>query len=127
MKDRDPAWGRQQIVTDPRIDHEDAVVRRVAEMLHSNESMHLHIDISDAVCVYCALRASRVLRWAAQIDAGGEPLGDTPNGLIPRPDERCATVGENAYGCQSRCILHTGHTEPCRSRNQGPIKATTHA
>lgn len=56
------AWSSPVIVNDPRIDHDRWRVRVAAESLHANESMHLHVDISDRVCVYCALRASRVVR-----------------------------------------------------------------
>lgn len=54
-------WTDPKIVDDPRINHEDPVVRAAAEDLHHNESLHLHLDIGRDVCVYCALRASRVV------------------------------------------------------------------
>lgn len=75
-------WDDPAIVQDPRIDHENPVVRKVAEKLHGNESMHLHEYIGSTICPYCALRASRCLRWAAEVVAGGEPMHDTPFGLI---------------------------------------------
>lgn len=57
-------WEDPAIVNDPRIDDHDPTVRAVAQMLHGNESMHMHQDIPAVICVYCALRTSRVLRWA---------------------------------------------------------------
>lgn len=75
-------WDDPAIVGDPRIDHENPTVRAVAEHLHSNESMHLHEHIRSGVCVYCALRTSRVLRWAAEHEAGQPMRHDTPSGLI---------------------------------------------
>lgn len=75
-------WKDAAIVNDPRIDDENDTVRAVAERLHGNESMHLHEYISSVICPYCALRASRVLRWAAEHDAGQEMAHDTPFGLI---------------------------------------------
>ncbi len=63
-------WADPAIVGDPRIDHEDETVRAVAQRLHGNESLHLHSYIEGVVCPYCALRTSRVLRWAADHLAG---------------------------------------------------------
>lgn len=77
-------WDDPAIVGDPRIDHENPIVRAVAEQLHANESMHLHEQIPADICVYCALRTSRVMRWAKEA-ATDEPLThDTPFGLIGR-------------------------------------------
>ena len=75
-------WGDPAIINDPRIDHEDPTVRAVAEKLHGNESMHMHEYISSEICVYCALRTTRVLRWATTSLEGAEMQGDTPWGLI---------------------------------------------
>lgn len=83
-------WDDPAIVGDPRIDHENPTVRAVAQKLHGNESMHLHEYVGSIICPYCALRASRVLRWAAEHDAGQEMRHDTPFGLVERPDS--ATV-----------------------------------
>jgi hypothetical protein len=58
------SWEDPQIINDSRIDHEDETVRKVAERLHANESMHRHPNVGDPICVYCALVTSRVLRWA---------------------------------------------------------------
>jgi hypothetical protein len=55
-------WDDPDIVKDDRIPHEDALVRKIAEALHRNESMHLHWYISSVVCPYCALRASVAVR-----------------------------------------------------------------
>lgn len=75
-------WDDPAIVGDPRIDHENPLVRQVAEKLHGNESMHAHEYVGSVICPYCALRTTRVLRWATAAGAG-EPLrGDTPFGLI---------------------------------------------
>ena len=60
-------WSSPVIVDDPRIRHDSAVVRAAAEALHNNESMHLHVDVPDKVCVYCALRATRALDAAAEL------------------------------------------------------------
>ncbi|HEV3370491.1 MAG TPA: hypothetical protein VG074_13080 [Acidimicrobiales bacterium] len=54
----------------------------MAERLHGNESMHLHEYIPATICPYCALRTSRVLRWAKAATEGSELQGDTPWGLI---------------------------------------------
>lgn len=54
-------WSSPNIVDDDRIHHDLWRVRVAAEALHRNESYHLHNDVSDDVCVYCALRASRVI------------------------------------------------------------------
>jgi hypothetical protein len=54
-------WSDPKIVDDERIHHDRWPVRAAAEDLHRNESYHLHNDISDQVCVYCALRASRAI------------------------------------------------------------------
>jgi hypothetical protein len=78
-------WTGRKIVEDPRIDHEDPRVRSAAESLHNNESLHLHLDIEDKVCVYCALRASRVVR---EMDAGGP----APQ-VINRPVFECPLHG----------------------------------
>lgn len=61
------SWDDPQIINDKRIDHENPLVRAVAERLHGNESTHLHTEIPGVVCVYCALRTSRVLTWAAEV------------------------------------------------------------
>lgn len=74
-------WTGRKIVEDDRIDHEDMRVRAAAEALHRNESYHLHQDVGDQVCVYCALRASRVVQLldgrgpklvSRQLDDGGK-------------------------------------------------------
>lgn len=78
-------WDDPAIVGDTRIDHENELVRTVAERLHSNESMHLHESVSSVICPYCALRTTRVLRWAAEAGAGDPLTHDTPFGLIARP------------------------------------------
>ena len=75
-------WDDPAIMNDPRIDHTDPLVRAVAEKLHGNESMHLHEYISAAICPYCALRTSRVLRWSGEREAGKAMAHDTPFGLI---------------------------------------------
>lgn len=62
-------WDDPAIVSDGRIDLEDPQVRAVAERLHGNESMHMHEHIGAVICAYCALRTSRVLRWAAEVSA----------------------------------------------------------
>lgn len=80
-------WGDPAITGDPRIDDRDPLVRRVAEMLHSNESLHMHEYIPEVICPYCALRTSRVLRWAKEVAAGREPERDTPWGLIRTPSK----------------------------------------
>src|SRR5688572_8613444 len=54
-------WESPVIVDDPRIDHDSPDVRAAAERLHGLESMDLHLDIADQVCVYCAFRASHVV------------------------------------------------------------------
>jgi hypothetical protein len=77
-------WSDPAIIDDPRIDHDDPTVRAVAERLHSNESMHMHQHIGAAICVYCALRTSRVLRWAREHEAGVPMRHDTPFGLLPK-------------------------------------------
>jgi hypothetical protein len=74
-------WDDPAIVDDPRIDHLNLTVRAVAQQLHSNESLHLHNYVSSVICPYCALRTSRILRWAKQHDAGREMEHDTPFGL----------------------------------------------
>lgn len=56
------AWDDGKIRGDRRIDDTDPDVRRVAQLLHSNESMHMHEWIEADVCAYCALRASRAVR-----------------------------------------------------------------
>ncbi len=66
MSTKKGTWNDPAIIGDRRIDHENETVRAVAERLHSNESMHLHECVSSTICPYCALRASRVLRWAAE-------------------------------------------------------------
>lgn len=75
-------WDDPAIINDPRIDHEDETVRAVAEKLHGNESMHTHDYVSAPICPYCALRTTRVLRWAKQYDVGAEMVHDTPFGLV---------------------------------------------
>ena len=75
-------WDDPAIVEDPRVDHEDPTVRAVAGQLHNNESMHMHKYISSEICPYCALRTTRVLRWARASLKGTEMQGDTPWGLI---------------------------------------------
>lgn len=55
-------WDDPAIVDDSRIDHGDPLVRRVAEHLHNNESMHMHWYVGAFVCPYCALRASRAVK-----------------------------------------------------------------
>lgn len=77
-------WEDPAIIDDPRIDHENIVVRAVAERLHGNESMHLHEYVSSIICPYCALRTSRVVRWARQVEANEIMEHDTPFGLVPR-------------------------------------------
>lgn len=67
-RERRLAWGQTAIVSDPRIDHESPVVRAAAEALHGKESMHLHVDVSAPVCVYCAYRASTVVRLLDRLD-----------------------------------------------------------
>lgn len=62
-------WDDPAIIDDKRVDHENPLVRAVAQRLHSNESMHMHSYIEGVICPYCALRASRVLRWAAEHSA----------------------------------------------------------
>jgi hypothetical protein len=64
MEDR---WQDREITSDTRIDHEDPRVRSVAERLHRNESTHLHLHISENVCVYCALRATHAVREIASM------------------------------------------------------------
>lgn len=77
-------WDDPAIVSDPRIDHEDALVRAVAERLHSNESMHMHDYIQATICPYCALRTSRVLRWAREPVGYLDPkVGYYPHGKPP--------------------------------------------
>lgn len=75
-------WDDPAIVDDPRIDDQDPLVRKVAQMLHGNESMHLHENIPSEICTYCALRTSRVLRWSRDVLNGQDPSGDTPWGMI---------------------------------------------
>ena len=75
-------WADPAIINDPRIDHLDPTVRAVASQLHANESMHMHHYISSEMCSYCALRTTRVLRWAKAVIAGEDMTGDTPWGLI---------------------------------------------
>jgi hypothetical protein len=72
------AWEDSRLTGDPRIDHEDPVVRAAAQALHHNESIHLHTNTL-TVCVYCALRASRVVRLAR------EALRARPGGSNPSP------------------------------------------
>lgn len=55
-------WDDVNIVNDERIPHQDPLVRKIAEALHRNESMHLHWYVSSVVCPYCALRASVAVR-----------------------------------------------------------------
>jgi hypothetical protein len=55
-------WSDPKIIEDSRIEHDRWLVRAVAERLHGLESMHMHQDIADRVCVYCALRASNAIR-----------------------------------------------------------------
>lgn len=55
-------WDDPAITEDKRIPHEDPLVRKIAEALHRNESMHMHRYISSVVCPYCALRASVAVR-----------------------------------------------------------------
>lgn len=75
-------WNDPAIVSDPRIDHHDATIRAVAERLHANESMHMHLYVQAPICVYCALRTTRVLRWTKAELIGDEMQPDTPWGLI---------------------------------------------
>ncbi len=74
-------WSDPKIINDARIDDDDPRVRAAAQSLHNNESYHLHQDIQDQVCIYCALRASRVVsildgkgekRVSRQLDDGGK-------------------------------------------------------
>jgi hypothetical protein len=83
-KTKKGTWDDPAIVDDPRIDHLNPTVRAVAEKLHGNESMHLHEYVSSPICPYCALRTTRVLRWADQYDAGETMQHDTPFGLVRR-------------------------------------------
>lgn len=73
-------WEDEAIVSDPRIDHDNEVVRITAEKLHANESMHMHLYVGSDICPYCALRATRVLRWATEFNAGKPLTHDTPFG-----------------------------------------------
>lgn len=63
------AWTDGKIRGDRRIDHADPAVRRIAETLHRNESMHMHEWIDMDVCAYCALRASRAVRQLRAIES----------------------------------------------------------
>lgn len=65
MADRTNTWEDPQIVGDPRIDHENPVVRYAAQRQHGNESLHRH-NPEGVVCTYCALAASRILHWAGE-------------------------------------------------------------
>ncbi len=87
-----------KIVEDPRIDHEDPRVRAAAEDLHRNESLHLH-HVEGIVCVYCALRASRVVRTLA---------AHVAEDFAPRP--ALVQVGSR---CE-RCGVREWHDEPRR-------------
>jgi predicted transcriptional regulator len=82
MTTKKGTWDDPAIVNDGRIDHENPTVRAVAEKLHANESMHMHEQIPAVICAYCALRTSRVLRWAAELAAGQAMTHDTPWGLV---------------------------------------------
>jgi len=55
-------WDDPAITEDKRIPYQDPLVRKIAEALHRNESMHMHWYISSVVCPYCALRASVAVR-----------------------------------------------------------------
>lgn len=61
-------WTDERIIGHPFVDADDESVRRAAENIHANESLHRH-DPSGAVCVYCAIvasRAGRVMRAEAR-------------------------------------------------------------
>lgn len=75
-------WHDPAIVNDPRISDQDVRVRITAERLHANESMHMHQYIGSVICPYCALRASRVLRWVGEYDRDEALSHDTPWGLV---------------------------------------------
>ena len=55
-------WDDDAIVHDQRVPHDDPLVRKIAEALHRNESMHMHWYVGGVVCPYCALRASTAVR-----------------------------------------------------------------
>jgi len=79
------AWNDPKIVGDPRIADTHAHVRRVAEYLHNNESLHMHQDISDVVCVYCALRASRAFAMYQHVTHDAR-MG--PPDPLPEPERK---------------------------------------
>lgn len=99
-------WADPRIMGDNRIDHNDPVVRRVAEMLHNNESLHMHEYIRGVVCPYCALRASRVIRWYHQVANGDIPREDT-NGLIVKRPGECTICGNSLLVTDSIVPEHT--------------------
>jgi hypothetical protein len=78
-------WASPNIVDDPRILHNNRYVRAMAEYLHNMESLHMHQDTHQLVCVYCALRASNALR--AYDRATHDPRMGPPEDLpAPQPE-----------------------------------------
>ena len=76
VAERRGTWDDPAIVDDSRVEHMDPIVRKIAESLHRNESMHLHQYVASQVCPYCALRASRaarVYRQASATSTNGTP------------------------------------------------------
>jgi hypothetical protein len=120
------SWNDRKIVDDPRIAHTDPAVRTAAELLHRMESLHLHVDIEDKVCVYCALRASHVLSTvgerlrAADSDGAAQAVaraldehkrhgGSIPWPTIQRPVEEWRRLQDTELG------------ERLRDQTAGPV------
>lgn len=62
------SWSDARIVQHSEVIANDPAVRKAAEFIHRNESLHRH-DPRGEVCVYCAINASRAARVLRQEDA----------------------------------------------------------
>ena len=69
-------WDTPEIAEDARINRDDPRVRVAAELLHRGESIYHHRDITAQVCVYCALRASRIVRFLDDLKSWEAEEGD---------------------------------------------------
>lgn len=65
-------WASKRITEHPDIDHENPTVRELAELLHRSESSHMHDNPQDVTCAYCALRATKAMRFVWDQQRAGE-------------------------------------------------------
>jgi hypothetical protein len=116
---RDEARTHAYALTDGR----EIEVETVAAMLHFNESLHMHENVSDQVpCAYCYLRAGRAIKAMTDLGDGAAIAPSSKRAICPECGNSFSMTQDGRMRRHLGSERHGGRRSPCKGWGQKPVR-----